>query len=185
MFNALRKTAIRYLDDDDPLPVIDESASFWFRRFSTSLSIGNGAGLLATSGLLQTNHEYVGLLAQPFAWFALGTIAAGILPIFLGAKTWLKKPKPKLKQSPTTDKIPERYEHKLPIIMYLIHNTATKFYILITIASSTLFIIGIYSAWEAMDQQGQQQSATAPLLIEQAAENTIDSIETAPEELER
>lgn len=184
MFEAVRKIAIRYLDNDDPLPVVDESASFWFRRFATSLSIGNGAGLLATSGLLQTNQDYIGLLSQPFGWFALGTITAGVLPLFLGVRTWLKKPRPGLKQSPTKDNVPELYDHKMPIALYIAHNAATKFYILATAISATLFIIGLYSAWDAMDRQRQQQIEPAPLLLEQPGESTVDRTASAPDDTE-
>lgn len=68
-----------------------EDQAFWFRRFMTSLQIGNGAGFLAAvSGIVQADANVLPIIATliwpPATYFGLGVGAAGILPLMLAAR---------------------------------------------------------------------------------------------------
>jgi len=63
-----------------------ERAEFWFRRFFTSLGVGNGAAFAAISaGLLQAQkpEEIAPLAFGPLVVFAVGTVTAGLVPFVL------------------------------------------------------------------------------------------------------
>lgn len=62
-----------------------DDASFWTRRFHTSLAIGNGAGFaLVTSVLLQSQHIEQAIV---FVWPSMCLFGPGL--IFAGALPWL------------------------------------------------------------------------------------------------
>ncbi|MDO8900134.1 MAG: hypothetical protein Q7V15_02140 [Phenylobacterium sp.] len=70
-----------------------ENATFWFRRFMLSLQIGNGAGFLAAASIVsQVDSEAIYMAAvlawAPATYFALGTGAAGLLPLIMAAHAW-------------------------------------------------------------------------------------------------
>ena len=66
-----------------------DDASYWSRRFNTSLAIGNGAGFaLVTGALLQSQHIDQALVFawQPMCCFGPGLLCAGALPWLLWAQ---------------------------------------------------------------------------------------------------
>lgn len=72
-----------------------ENATFWFRRFMLSLQIGNGAGFLAAAAVVgQADASAIHLAAvlawAPAAYFAVGTAAAGLLPLIMAAHAWAR-----------------------------------------------------------------------------------------------
>lgn len=72
-----------------------ENATFWFRRFMLSLQIGNGAGFLATAAVVgQVDASAISLAAvlawAPATFFALGTAAAGLLPLIMAGHAWAR-----------------------------------------------------------------------------------------------
>lgn len=63
-----------------------DDANFWFRRFNTSLAIAHGAGFAAIGSKLfdkETPPDIIVAAWHPMAIFALGMVAAGVLPIAL------------------------------------------------------------------------------------------------------
>jgi hypothetical protein len=73
-----------------------EDASFWFRRFFTTLSIANAAAFAAlASGLLQADEpkNIAPLVAPAMIQFAWGMLTAGSVPLLLwlrfGTDDWL------------------------------------------------------------------------------------------------
>lgn len=64
-----------------------EERGFWFRRFYTSLAIGNGAAMAAVANHLfnpDTAQATVRAGLTPFVCFASGVVLAGTIPMFLG-----------------------------------------------------------------------------------------------------
>lgn len=67
-----------------------DDAAFWFRRFMVSLQLANGAAFVAAvTGVLQADDlpRAAAVAASPTAWFALGILGSGLLPLVL----WLER----------------------------------------------------------------------------------------------
>lgn len=63
-----------------------EERAFWFRRFHTSLAIANGGGFAAVGSKLFDKDTTAAVAAaawHPMAFFALGMVIAGSLPLAL------------------------------------------------------------------------------------------------------
>lgn len=68
---------------------LDEDGVYWFRRFGTTVAIGNAAGLLGMLGA--TSHGELGAAILPVAldvaaWFLVGVSVSAVIPIAL----WLR-----------------------------------------------------------------------------------------------
>jgi hypothetical protein len=66
-----------------------DDAAYWWRRFNTSLAIGNGAGLAVVTGAtLQAQHLDQALVFawEPMLYFGPGVLLAGVLPWLLWAQ---------------------------------------------------------------------------------------------------
>lgn len=83
-----RMVEIDHLDADRTDQAQAEASAFWYRRFFTTLAIANGAAFLAlANGFIQADDRSVlaPLIHKPMLLFALGTFAAGAIPLVLGA----------------------------------------------------------------------------------------------------
>lgn len=84
--------AIQAADDARDRAAQDDEATFWFRRFFTSVAIANGAAFAAlAAGFLNTDDKaaIANALAEIMSFFAIGMCTAGLIPALLWARVKL------------------------------------------------------------------------------------------------
>ena len=138
----IRKWAEEYLNQSSTLS--PEDGKFWYRRFTTSLSIGNGAALIALASYAASSdfNQTVSVIRIPFSLFSAGLVLSGITPMFLGLKNTIDKASPKTGKF-TGKENPENAQYQRPILDALSHASITNIHIALLLISSILFTLGL------------------------------------------
>lgn len=106
--------AIELLSQDSDKPDT-EHVEYWFRRFFTSLVIGNAAGAFALGAFITGSEDRASaakLVLGEFTWYLIGAAAAGIVPFAMWLRLVIKKKRPRIEQKdPESRPVAIGYEH--------------------------------------------------------------------------
>jgi len=131
----------------------DEESSFWFRRFTTSLAIGNGAAALAIGSYASSaGGGFNSALSFPFGVFALGILLSGLLPLALSVRHSLKVPRKRYKKGPSEETKPDEGRYYHPIFWAIYYWTAMKLHFALAIFAAAFFSYGLYLVFEQFDK---------------------------------
>ncbi|MEE2525334.1 hypothetical protein V0U79_03075 [Hyphobacterium sp. HN65] len=148
----LQKWTLKYLSDSTPDATLTEDGQFWFRRFFTSLSIGNAAAILALGAYLNSSQDQALAASQiklPFVVFSLGLALAAFTPLTLWIRFEAKKAPERLSFAKSTDdgsgedKLPESVGYDHPIFWAISHFILVNAHYLIALISSACFVCGL------------------------------------------
>lgn len=139
----------KYLEKGNTFQDETES-SFWFKRFTTSLTIGNGAGALALGSYASdVDSGLQKLLSVPFGLFSVGIILSGLTPLFLGLRYSIATPPKRFKEELTEGSKPEEGNYKHPIFWATYHFTITRLHYLSALISAIVFSFGLYFVYKS------------------------------------
>jgi len=138
----MRNWAIKYLNQ--PHSLSDDDRKFWYRRFTTSLSIGHGAALIALASYAASSNfdQTLQVIKWPFNFFSIGLFAAGITPLFIGLRNSLQKSTPRTENF-TGEENPEDAQYESPLFDAAVHYCAVNLYLLLVFVSAIFFLIGL------------------------------------------
>ncbi|MBI1263747.1 MAG: hypothetical protein GC187_03320 [Alphaproteobacteria bacterium] len=136
------------------LPQDDEESSFWFRRFTTSLAIGNGAAALAIGSYASSAGDgFDSALSFSFGVFSLGILLSGLLPLALSIRHSMKVPRKRFKIRLSEEERPEGvYRH--PIFWALFYWIFMKAHFALAIVAAALFSWGLFLVYEQFSKMG-------------------------------
>ena len=144
----------------------EEESSFWFRRYATSLSIGNGAGALAVAGYAgSAAPDFEAALATPFAIFAVGIILSGLLPLLLSVRHSLQVAPKRFEKIVDEKTKPEEGEHKHPIFWATIHWASTRCHYILALLASAIFAAGLWQVYETFTPSSAPRAPAPPLRL--------------------
>lgn len=137
--NDMQRKAAELARTDAADARASEEATFWFRRFFTSLAIANGAAFVAlAAGFLQADDRALvaPLLPSPMTHFGVGMVLAGAVPLLF----WLKI---------QTGKIPEKW-----MIGHISNGSVTGLIVSFVSASVIALLMGLYICVAAIEDFG-------------------------------
>lgn len=153
----LRATNSLLSPDSEPLPDDEvDNASFWFRRFITSLSLGHGAGLLSVLTLATSSwiEDQQARLAWPFLFFATGVVAAGAAPLLLIVRHRAARPRVQTNDNASLEADPSAYSLPSPVVQWCWYRLRRLLFMLSALCAAALFIAGLVAYWCLFQSSG-------------------------------